>query len=283
METFGAAGALRVFGCRLSVVSCLWSIARDHRQPITGNRQQSRCYPLPIADIPADTPPPRLRLLQFGQRYALPIPDLLMAVLLAAAAVIEFLTPEQLASLPPALFGLREELYFALFVEGGFLMAQGTLVDIATRLRKRPPLWAVMVIGAVLVPFSIGTMDVLRLAFQSGGMLVLLPLLVSLGGRFMVMWHMPGYTTTQKIAARALISNRILTGLVLAVILTLLMITQDMHDWTFGGRSPLLVAGAIYFGVAAFDDWRVRQPRFAERPRVLFRYDVIDINYFAPL
>lgn len=209
---------------------------------------------------------------------AIGLPDSLLALIYLAAAAAP-----PVAEAPAWFHSVLAELHVLLVIEGGFLMFQGTLVDIATRLRKRPPLWMVMVIGAVLVPFSIGPMEVLRVAFQSGGMLVLLPLLVSLGGRFMVMWHMPAYTTTQKIAARALISNRILTGLVLAVILTLLMITQDMHNWTFGGRSPLLIAGAIYFGVAAYDDWRVRQPRFAERPRVLFRYDVIDINYFAPL
>jgi hypothetical protein len=209
---------------------------------------------------------------------AIRLPDALLAVICLIAAV----TPHSSGN-PAWLNDVLMELELALVVEAGFLMFQGTLIDVATRLSKRPPLWAVMLLGAALVPFSIGTLDVLRLAFQSGGLAVLLPLLISLAGRFMVMWHMPAYTTMQKIAARALISNRILTGFVLAVILTALMITQDRHRWMDGGFSPLLVAGAIYFAVAAFDDWRVRQRRFTQRPRVLFRYDILGIDYLAPL
>jgi hypothetical protein len=208
-----------------------------------------------------------------------------MAALFAAAAVIEFLTPEQLASLPPALFGLREELYFALFVEGGFLMAQGTLVDIATRLRKRPPLWAVVVIAGAVILFSEHTHMVLRAAWERGAV-VFVPLLFSLGERAAVLWRMPGRPEIERIAVRALVANRIITGLVLFGLVTADMIARVALSGAYGpsgGNWAPLLAGAIYYAVAAFDDWRVRGARFAERPSVLFRYDAIGINYLPPL
>lgn len=102
----------------------------------------------------------------------------------------------------------------------------------------------------------------------------------------MVLWYMPRYSRTEKIAARALIANRMLTALVLLAILTALMIagvafSQD-HDF-FNGAWTFLTAGALYFGIAAFDGWRVRGRRFAERPAVLFRYDMIHIEYLEPV
>ena len=49
------------------------------------------------------------------------------------------------------------------------------------------------------------------------------------------------------------------------------------------GPWPALAAGAIYFAVAAFDDWRVRGRKFAERPRVLFRFDPMHIDHLESL
>lgn len=224
----------------------------------------------------AETRLPAVTLLQAGGRFALRISFALLAVIYAAAAFV-----------PPAIFGTRapafgdavEQLYLGLMFEGGFLMFQGTLTDIATRLKKRPPIWAVLLIGVVLLPFSVGTMDVLRVAYQSGAV-VLIPLLVSLVDRFMVMWHMPDRTRVEKMAARALIGNRILTGLILGGLLTVVVLADW---WPSETVSPFLVAGAVYFAIAAYDEWRVRQPRFAEKPRTLFRYDVLGIDYFAPL
>ncbi|MGZ5473470.1 MAG: hypothetical protein ACXW31_08630 [Thermoanaerobaculia bacterium] len=214
------------------------------------------------------------------------MPDALLALLFAAVAVLEVLTPEQLVAVPPFLFEAREELAFVLLVEGGFLLAQGTLVDIATRLKKRPPIWVVPLIVAAVVIFSEHTWDVLRIAWQRGS-LVFVPLLLSVAERGTVLWRMPGRPQIEKIAARALISNRIITGLGLLGLVTAAMIIGVVFPriYDFEARSPMitLLAGAIYFAVAAYDDWRVRGPKFAERPRVLFRYDAIGIKYLEPL
>ena len=192
-----------------------------------------------------------------------------MAVLLAAAALVES-------------FGWREELYFALFVEGGFLMAQGTLVDIATRLRKRPPLWAVVLIAGLVILFSEHTHAVLRAAWERGAV-VFVPLLFSLGERAAVLWRMPGRPEIERIAARALVANRIITGLVLFGLVTADMLVRVALGNSPNATWPPLLAGAIYYAVAAFDAWRVRGRRFAERPSVLFRYDAIGIDYLPPV
>lgn len=225
----------------------------------------------------------RLQTLQRGRRFALPVPDALMALVFVAAALLE-LFPS--IPLPAFLVEARNELVFVLLVEGGFLMAQGTLVDIATRLRKRPPVWLAALIVAGVILLSHYTWDVLRMAWERGS-LVFVPLLVSIAERGTVLWRMPGRPKTEKIAARALIANRITTGLALFGLVTVAMVIgtvfRDLYDFDMYGGMIVLMAGALYFGIAAFDDWRVRGPKFAERPRVLFRWDAIGIDYLEPL
>lgn len=230
----------------------------------------------------------RARLIQLGARFAFPIPDALMAVILALAAAVDFLTPEQLARWPAGFLDARMDLLFALMVEGGFLLTQGTLVDIATRLRKRPPIWLIILIVAGVVIFSgnNGTLDVLRIAW-SRGILVFLPLLLSLAERAAVLWTMPNRSRIEKMAARALIANRIITGLGLAAIVTIAMLigvaAPSLYDWSSLGNWPLFAAGALYFAIAACDEIRVRGRKFAENPRVLFRYDAMGVKYLEPV
>ena len=142
------------------------------------------------------------------------IADALMALLFAVAAVRPF----------PGMDGLM----FVIFVEGGFLMMQATLIDIATRLKKRPPIWAVvLIVGGVLLFTGGYAHDVLRMAWNSG-MAVFVPLLFSLAQRARVLWLMPQRTRVQKIAARALAGNRITTGLALGGLVTAALIAGWM-------------------------------------------------------
>ncbi len=215
-----------------------------------------------------------MRLLQSGRRFALPLPDAVMALALAAAAWVDFFFP------------LQDDLFFALIVEGGFLMAQGTLVDIATRLRKRPPIWAAALIVIGVMLFSQYTLDVIKMAWQQGSV-IFVPLLISIAERGTVLWRMPDRPRIEKIAARALIANRIATGLWLCGLVTAAMIASavfpNLYDYTTARALPPLMAGALYFAIAAFDNWRVRGPRFAARPRVLFGWDTISIDYLEPV
>ncbi len=210
-----------------------------------------------------------------ARRLAFPVPDALLALMYALAAALE-LYPQ---FLPAVLAPVHAQMVFALFVEVGFLLMQGTLVDIATRLRKRPPVWLIPFIVAGIVLFDVGgARGLVAIAWQRG-MLVFVPMMMSLLERGYILWQMPVRTPVQKMAARALISNRIVTGLVLAF----LTLGVSIAFATFGATWPMLAAGAIYFAIAAYDDARVRGPRFAENPRVLFRYDVLGTKYLEPL
>ena len=222
----------------------------------------------------------RARMLHAGTRFVLPLPDALMAVVFAFAALVEFLPPQYI---PIWFLGPREELIFGLFVEGGFLMMQGTLVDIATRLRKRPPLWLALLILAGVVLFSSEARAVLQMAWQRGS-IIFIPLVFSLVERASILWRMPDQPRIRKIAERALIANRITTALGLFALLTahMLVTVAWPNLWT-SGNWQFCAAGAIYFAVAAFDDWRVRGTKFAERPTVLFRFDPMHIGYLEPV
>lgn len=208
-----------------------------------------------------------------------------MAVVLALAALVDFIPPERLGGVPMAIIEGRDDLVFALIVEGGFLMMQGTLIDIASRLRKRPPVWMIVIIVGGVLLFSQEARVVLWMAWGRGWV-VFVPLLISLAERGAVLWHLPNRSRIEKIAARALVSNRITTGLALFGLITAVMIAgvvTNRWDWANLGAWPALTAGAIYFAIAAFDDWRVRGRAFAERPRVLFGWDSIGIEYLEPL
>lgn len=212
----------------------------------------------------------RARLLLRANRYAFPIPDAVMALILAGAAF---------GAIPP-----HAELVSALVVEGGFLFTEAALVDVATRLKKRLPLWAVVLIAAGIALFT-GGLAPLREAWGKGWA-VFIPLLFSLGERAAVLWRMPERPRVQKIAARALISNRITMAMAALALIAAAMIAGmiflDAFD-TLNGPMTLFGAGAIYFAVAAFDEWRVRGRRFAERPSVLFRFDPIHHDYLEPV
>jgi hypothetical protein len=228
----------------------------------------------------------RMRLLQPMQQFALlTLPDGLLAVVFAVTAAFDFLPAAYVSRIPMTVLAMREQLAFALMVEAGFLMMQGTLVDIATRLRKRPPVWAVVLIAGGVLLFSDYAHAVIRMAWDRG-MVVFIPLLFSLADRAAVLWVLPRKTQVEKIAARALISNRIVTALALvalfAVSAVLAMALPRVFD-SLSGAWFFLSLGCVYFGIAAFDNSRVRGRAFAERPSVLFRYDLLGIEYLEPV
>ncbi|HEY0140445.1 MAG TPA: hypothetical protein VGF48_06085 [Thermoanaerobaculia bacterium] len=231
---------------------------------------------------PAEPHPVRLKLVQHGGRFAYPLPDAILAVLFSLAALIDFLPSEALVHVPFGFVQRRVDLIYLLVVEGGFLMMQAALVDVATRLRKRPPVWVAVLIVAVIALFSAHSFELLAMAWQQG-MMVFLPLLLSVAERGTVLWHMPTRTRIQKIAARALVSNRITAGLgLLGVFAVTVIVTMATDSIVFPNSLPF-VCGALYYAIATYDDFRVKGRRFAEKPRVLFLFDPIHIEYLEPV
>lgn len=208
------------------------------------------------------------------------LPDAILAALFALAASAAFF-PNVLSQ---RILDSRNDLYFALYVEAGFLILQLVLVDTATQLKKGMSVDTIIVVVIVLSLFLGLPLAVLRAAW-SMGIIVFVPMLISLFERGMILRRMPERPAIEKIAARALISNRIITGgtllgsFVAAILIVVILTPYEWPDESW----PTLAAGALYFAIAAFDDWRVRGRRFAENPRVLFGYEILRIRDLDPI
>lgn len=216
-----------------------------------------------------------------GTRALHSLPDLMLAVLFGLAAAAP-LFPQ--SAIVHAILESRNDLYFALYVEAGFLVLQVVLVDMTTRLNRKPSTGTMVMTTIALVLFLGLPLEVLRAAWAMG-IGVLVSMLFSLAERVAVLRHLPDRTRIEKIAARALISNRIVTaGLLFGSFVATIVIVVALTPYEWPDESwPQLAAGALYFAIAAFDDWRVRGRRFAGKPRVLFGYEVLRIRQLDPL
>jgi hypothetical protein len=235
-----------------------------------------------------DVQSPRATLTRIPARISPPLADAITAMIFYGAAIVPLCSP---ASIPHLFRGLGSpatvgDLLIGAMIEAGLLMSQAMLVDIATRISFRPPWWFV---GCVAFLVFVGSPAAALLfnAASHAGWLLLLPLLLSAAQRLSLLWRMPARPRVEKIAARALIGNRCITGAAVVVFVVALSIAsasfyEQYHDL----RSPLSLVFAMcatHFAIAAFDGWRVQGQRFAANPTVLFRFDLLDINYTEPV
>jgi hypothetical protein len=205
------------------------------------------------------------------------LPELSMCVAIVMLAIDPggLLAPE-----PHAIF-------LALAVEGASLMFFCTLIDVATRVRRRPPWWAIVaIVGFVFLMYP-DLIDVLRLAWDAG-LWVFLPLAWSLFERIRELWSLPGAPDAEKIRRRTLTFDRLWVGLVIlavAVACTLgIMLASENGSDAFG--SPLLpvTVALAFYGAAAYNAWRVHRPAFAIKPTSLVPWlDRGDGTYLTPL
>lgn len=223
----------------------------------------------------------RFSLSSRAGRIAHSLPDAILAALFALAAAAALLPQNAFSH---SILESRNELYFAMYVEAGFLVLQAALVDMATRLNKHLPTGTIIFIVIALTLFLGLPLEVLRAAW-SMGVYVFVPMLLSLIERGAILRRMPERPPIEKIAARALISNRIITAATLLgsfVAAIIIVVALTPYEWPDESWPPL-AAGAAYFAIATLDDWRVRGPRFAERPGVLFGHEVLRIRQLDPL
>jgi hypothetical protein len=182
---------------------------------------------------------------------------------------------------------VAEGLTFVALTEVFFAMAQGTLTDVATRLRRRPPWWLVVLIAGGLGLMYPDTVMMLRGAFREGWM-VFLPFGWSVLERLRELWTMPDAPRLEKLRRRALVSGRIsivlvVPGAALAVAGLTYALGREPGGFDLLGRT----AGwwlAAAFGLATADIVRVHRPSFARRPRALIPgLDPLHVDYLAPL
>ena len=181
---------------------------------------------------------------------------------------------------------MHEMLMMIAVVEGVFCIAQGTLTDIATRLRKPPPAWSVPIILVGLAMVFPEARAVVSMA-QELGWAALLGIAWSGAERLRELWTMPRASRLEKLRRRALVGGRLSLLLLFAGAGTALMIGSYLHDSDNGGgrvvAQHLAWFVAAYFSLTTIDVVRVHRAAFARCPRTLLRFDPLGVEYLAPL
>jgi hypothetical protein len=205
------------------------------------------------------------------------VPELWLAGVALAVAIRPGLVSHELAG----------SLMFVAVGELMFCMAQATLTDVATRLRRRPPLWSIPLILVALGLFYPDTVHFLRVAWALGWP-VFLPWAWSIVERGRELWTMPVASRLDKLRRRALVSGRMTLVLVGGGVATATLVAGYLIDpdgvpgWAVERLAPWGLAAA--FLAAAWDVVRVHLPAFARRPRALVPFiDPLHVRYLEPL
>ncbi len=168
-----------------------------------------------------------------------------------------------------------EIIFLILIIEGGMLMANATLIDLASRLKKPPPWWLAIIILAGVIFMSPGGMTTLQMAWL-GGAWFFLPTLWSMFERIREMWTLPKASTLEKIRRRTLTFDRLYTGLLLAgccVVVGIYLAIKNEGSMPIDIQSsmaPWFLLGM--YGISSFNVWRVYQNNFAKSKSSLFPF-----------
>jgi hypothetical protein len=209
------------------------------------------------------------------------LPKLLPELWMVGVALALALWPERVG------LQMVEGLYLVALAEVVFCLAQGTITDLATRLRKRPPWWLLVLIVGGLALFYPDGVRMARAAFAQGWA-VFVPFAWSLFERVRELWTLPEASRLEKLRRRALVSGRMALVLVFAwsaVAVACISYVLDSSEGGFvmlEGTAGWWLAGA--FAAAAFDIVRVHRPAFENRPRALLRrFDPLGVEDLSPL
>jgi len=164
-------------------------------------------------------------------------------------------------------------LQFAAIADGATLMMSGTLVDIASRLKRAPPWWlAPIAVAAVLLLYP-ESFSMLQQAW-SLGLWVFLPFAWSLLERVREIWTLPSASKLERIRRRALTFDRLYTALALAglgiVVLLVLLFAVGIALEDIFSPFNLLWPMLAFYGINAINVIRVHRPSFTKSPRSLW-------------
>lgn len=183
----------------------------------------------------------------------------------------------------------RGLLFGALFIEGATAMFLCSVVDVASRLRRRPPWWAALLIATGLLAVY---PDVVQLVIGalSEGWWVGLPVALTVGERLREVWTLPAQTALEKQRRRALTFGRLYTLLVAAGAFMVPWLVESALASAAGqGEATwvptLLPAYACaFYALCAWDALRVHGHGFAVAPRNLWpRFDQGESARLDPL
>lgn len=205
---------------------------------------------------------------------------LLPELTVAGAALAVAVAPDRV---PHA---VRDAVQLVALLELLLCLGQGTLTDIATRLRRRPPWWAALPVAGLVVWVSPEVLPLTRAMFAQGWP-VFLPFLWSLLERLRELWTMPTASRLEKMRRRALVGGRIALVLIGGGLATAVAGISYLIDEQLGFTwvaSHAAWGVAAFFFAAAADVVRVHRPAFARRPRALVPgLDPLGVTYLEPL
>jgi hypothetical protein len=225
-------------------------------------------------------------------RVVAALPDLATSLLFLATAFAMGFLPAVAAVVQPLIpewaFVDTETLLLVAGLEAFLMWPQLILMDLATRVLKRrnPILIAfVVVVAAVWLVFFAPRL------WQTGTahfFAITVPVILAIAQRVRMLWTLPGAPVLDRIRVRAVMAGRLNIALAVAAPLFLhdlvggLLGTAAGIDWgvqLLSSFSPApCVAAALYFALAAFDQWRVGGAAFARRPSVIFWLDLFDVK-----
>jgi len=164
-------------------------------------------------------------------------------------------------------------LLFAAMADAATLMMSGTLIDIATRLKRAPPWWvAPLAIGGILLLYP-ESITILKESWNMG-MWVFLPFAWSVLERVREIWTLPSASKLERIRRRVLTFDRLYTGLMVAalglVTMMVMMFVIGIPADVVLNPFSLLWAMLAFYGINAANVIRVHRPSFAKAAKSLW-------------
>jgi len=248
------------------------------------------------ADLPANSESASVELrkaLPISARLIAALPDLLLGLMFAYPAInlaSGYQFEQWLAARIPGWTGIDTQMLLLIAaLEVVLLWPQLTVVDLATRVLKRPNPFVVVVVALIGGAWLLGFFEERLPEFdQSHFTAVSLPILWALWQRVQMLWTLPGKPRLERQRVRAIMVGRFNIAFAVAAPvavyelgLSVLSIATG-SDW---GSSTLTqfhpvpyIVVSLYFLLASFDQWRVGGAAFAQRPRPFLWWDFIDVT-----